>query len=400
MHTFSYKALDINGKVHRGHLQANHLADLEARLKSQQLDLITGKENRGGIFRQRKKIQRKDIINFCVYLEQLVSAGVPLLDALKDLRDSLGQDAFQEAVGSIVEKIEGGEKFSQALTHFPKVFGESFVSMIVAGEESGHVERVLVDLADSIKWQDEMAAQAKKALTYPAITAVVVGGVIFFLMTYLVPQLVEFILSMDGNLPLHTITLITISDFFVSNWILMLCLPVIIFVSVKYAVNHSRRAKYFADNQKLHLPVVGPILQKILLARFSHYLAMLYASGITVLRALEICERLVANKVVEKEIAEIRQQIMSGKKINEAMAGSDLFPSLTTRMVRVGEQTGSLEKSLENVAYFYKRDVDEAIDKLQALIEPMLTGVMGVIIAWIMLAVLGPMYDLMSTLDF
>ncbi len=399
MHTFSYKAIDEDGKVHRGNLDATHIGDLESKLRNLQLDLIDGKEYRSSILGGRKKIQRKDVINFCVYLEQLVSAGVPLLDALKDLRDSLQRDRFQEIVASIVEKIEGGERFSQALEAFPKVFGDSFVSMIVAGEESGRIEHVLVDLAESIKWQDELAAQAKKALTYPAITGVVVIAVIFFLMTYLVPQLVDFIQSMEGELPLHTVALISVSDFFVAHWLALVLTPIALVVGIKIAIKRSDKFRFMADNQKLHLPVFGAILKKILLARFSYYLAMLYASGITVMRSLEICEDLVGNRVVAGEIEGIRNQIISGRKIHEAVMDSSLFPSLTARMVRVGEQTGSLEKSLENVAYFYKREVDESIDQLRSLIEPVLTGVMGLMIAWIMLAILGPMYDLMTTLD-
>lgn len=399
MHTFSYRAIDAQGKIHRGILEASHLVDLESKLRNRKLDLIDGKESRSGLFGRKKKILRKDIINFCVYLEQLLSAGVPLLDALKDLRDSLGQDGFQEIVASVIEKIEGGENFSQALSHFPQVFGESYVCMIAAGEESGQIENVLVDLSESIKWQDELAAQAKKALTYPAITAVVVIGVIFFLMTYLVPQLIEFIASMDGELPLHTIALIALSDFFVAHWLALLVIPILSFLCLRTMVKRVKRVRFLVDHQKLNLPIFGAIYKKILLARFSYYLAMLYASGITVLRSLEICQRLVVNKVMEQEIDNIRSQIISGSKIHEAVMESSMFPSLTARMIRVGEQTGSLEKSLENVAYFYKREVDESIDQLQSLIEPMLTGVMGMMIAWIMLAVLGPMYDLMTTLD-
>ena len=140
-----------------------------------------------------------------------MSAGVPLIDALKDLRDSLGRDAFQEVVASIVEKIEGGEVFSQAISHFPKVFSESFINLIKAGEERGKIEAVLADLTNSLKWQDEISAQSKKALMYPAVTAVVVICVVFFLMIYLVPQLTEFITSMDGELPIYTLALIALS---------------------------------------------------------------------------------------------------------------------------------------------------------------------------------------------
>lgn len=397
---FSYRAMDAEGRIFNGEMEANHLLDLESRLRHQKLDLIHGKQQKGRFFGFGKsKPGRKDLINFCFYLEQLLSAGVPLIDALKDLRDSLGRDSFQETVASIVEKIEGGEVFSQAISHFPKVFSESFISLVKAGEESGQIEAVLADLTESLKWQDEIAAQSKKALMYPAVTALVVVCVVFFLMIYLVPQLTEFITSMEGELPFYTLALIATSNFFVTYWYVIVLLPVVSFAAVKLAARQSSRFRLGFDRFKLNIPVLGPIFKKLILARFANYFALQYAAGIALLRSLEICEKIVHNTYMERALVTASQLIVGGASIHQSLQQTGIFPPLVVRMIRVGEQGGDLEKSLLNVSYFYKREVDESVEKLQSMIEPTMTVVMGAIIAWIMLAVMGPIYDLMTTLD-
>lgn len=399
MISFNYKAMNADGKIIRGQMEAYHILDLETRLSRDGLDLITGKEKSRGSFLTFKRVDRRELINFCVYINQLIVSGVPLLEALKDLRDSLKKDYFQEVVSGLVEKIEGGERFSAALEHYPRVFSVSFVNMIAAGEESGKLATVLDDLVESMKWQDELAAQAKKALTYPAITLLVIVAAIFFLMIYLVPQLIAFIESMEGTLPPHTQALIATSDFFVEYWLHMIGLLILTVVVVTLARRRSLAFSIWYDKVSLRLPIYGGVAKKITLARFAHYLSMLYASGITILRAIEICEKVVSNKFVEAELEHIKLGIINGQKIHEAVAENGLFPSLTVRMIRVGEHTGELESALGNVAYFYKREVDEVIERIKTLIEPVLTAVMGAVIAWIMLSVLGPLYNLMTVLD-
>ena len=399
MLTYNYKAMTADGSVLTGNMEAAHLMDLESRLKNQGLDLIHGKQRRDSWLSFGSKPGRKDLINFCFYLEQLMSAGVPLLDAMKDLRDSLSKDRFQEIVASIVEKIESGETFSQALAHFPKVFGNSFVSLIKAGEISGTLESVLVDLTESLKWQDELAAQTKKAMTYPAIVAVVVVAVLFFLMIYLVPQLVEFITSMEGKLPIYTTVLISTSAFFVSYWYLVLLTPILLVTTIKLAAARSNQFRLLLDKSKLSLPIMGAISKKLILAKFANYFSLQFSSGIPVLRSLEICEKIVDNTYIERALVDTGELITSGQSIHDALRQTGIFPPLVVRMIRVGEQSGDLEKSLVNVSYFYKREVDESIDKLQSMIEPVMTGIMGFIIAWIMLSVMGPIYDLMTTID-
>lgn len=401
MFMYSYKAMDDNGRIFSGQMEARHLLDLESRLRQQQLDLIRGKQKKASLLSfRRAKPSRKDLINFCFYLEQLNSAGVPLIDALKDLRDSLEKSAFQEVVASVIEKIEGGETFSQALEHFPTVFGNSFVSLIRAGEESGKVGSVLIDLTESLKWQDELAAQTKKAMTYPIIMGVVVIGVVFFLMVYLVPQLVEFITSMEGELPIYTRVLIVVSNFFVNFWYLLIGIPAMALVGLKIALKYSTRARYLIDLGKLRIPVLGKIFEKLILAKFASYFALQFSSGITVLRCMAICEKIVDNTYIERALFDAGQLVSHGKSIHESLLSTRIFPPLVVRMIRVGEHSGDLEKSLINVSYFYKREVDESIEKLQSMIEPVMNGVMGFLIAWIMLSVMGPIYDLMATIEF
>ena len=219
-------------------------------------------------------------------------------------------------------------------------------------------------------------------------------------MVYLVPQLVEFIASMEGELPIYTKMLIATSNFFVSYWYALLALPFAMFIAFKFFIKFSTRARLTVDRMKLRIPILGPVTEKLILAKFVSYFALQFSSGITVLRALAICEKIVDNTYVERALFDAGQLVSHGHSIHEALQMTRIFPPLVVRMLRVGEQSGDLEKSLVNVAYFYKREVDESIEKLQAMLAPIINGIMGFLIGWIMLSVMGPIYDLMSTIEF
>ncbi len=398
MPVFKFKAMDANGKIVNSDTEAEHLADLEVRLRAQQLDLIHAKQKRASIIRSRGSIPtRQDLINFCFYLEQLQGAGVPLVDALKDLRDSLEKGALLRVDTGLIQHIEGGKKFSEALGEYPAVFSNSFVSLIEAGEESGEMHKVLSDLSDTLKWQDELIAQTKKALIQPAFMIVVVIGLLFYMMTQLVPQLTSFIMSMGQELPSHTLALIAVSDFFVDYWYALLLGPIVFAFGLALSIKVSERAHYQFDKFKLKIPIIGEILSKIILARFSNYFALLFSAGIPVLRCMQVCKRITDNKHMEHALEIAGNDITAGKNIHTALGETKIFPPLVVRMIRVGESSGRLDQSLVNVSYFYKREVDEAIGKMQAMIQPVMTIVIGLIIAWIMLSVLGPLYDLIGT---
>jgi type IV pilus assembly protein PilC len=204
---------------------------------------------------------------------------------------------------------------------------------------------------------------------------------------------------MGQELPAHTLALIALSDFFVENWIALMIVPLVVFFGGKQMIKHNAALALKADKAKLKLPVIGPVMQKLLLARFAAYFALLYAAGIPILRCMEISRDIVANKSISLALLHAQDDIMTGQSIHQALDASSIFPALVIRMIRVGELSGELDKSLENVAYFYKREVDDAIENLQALVQPVITTIMGLFIGWIMLSVLGPIYDLMSQIE-
>lgn len=397
MGQFSYKSMDKNGVLTKGRIQASNSLDLEHRLAQQGQDLITCVEIKpGGLFRGRHKLTRRDLINMVFQLEQLTKSGVPLLEGLADLRDSTDPGYYRDVLASLVESIEGGKTFSSALADFPLDFDTVFIALIAVGEETGELPKILKDMGETLRWSDELIAATIKIIIYPAIVAVVVFAVAAFLMIYLVPKIIPFVKEMGAEIPLHTVALIAVSDFFIHYWWLIILVPVALTSLVKSAAKKSPELRFKLDGFKLRLPIFGAISFKIKLARFASYMALLYASGITVLRALEICQALVDNAVMASALERAGRSIAEGRSISESFARLGIFPPLVVRMLKVGEQTGNLDEALLNVSYFYNREVQESIDSIEPAISPILTVVMGTLLGWIMLSVLGPVWDAVS----
>jgi type IV pilus assembly protein PilC len=397
MAIFKYKAMNGRGRTIQGRLVAVNLNELETRLGHMELDLISCREittssaHLGG-----RRVTRQDLINFCFHMEQLLRAGVPILEALSDLRDSMDNLRLREMTVAMIAAIEGGKTLSEAMEEFPRVFDTVFISLIRAGEHSGRLGDVLANLAESLKWQDELIAHTKKLAMYPAFVGVVVTGVVFFLMIYLVPQLVGFIRNMGGEIPLHTRALIAVSGLFVHYWHVILLAPVAAVLLVRHLARVNPRVRYRIDDLKLRLFVVGPILRKIILSRFASYFSLLYSSGVPVLTCMKISEEIVGNRVVAAAVRKVTQLAAEGRTLSESIESAGLFPPLLMRMLKVGESTGRLDAALANVSYFYNRDVKESIERLQTIIEPVMTVIMGLILGWVMLSVLGPVYDMIS----
>lgn len=400
MPSFKYKAIDKDGNQARGRLDAANETDLELRLRRMGLDLITTKalaQNAPGV--ARGSVTRQDLITFCFDMEQVSRAGIPLVDGLRDLRDGLDNPRFREVLASTLEDIEGGKTLSESLSAFPHVFNKVFISLIRAGEISGQLTEVFESLGATLRWQDELIAQTRKLLIYPAMVFVVVGGVVLFLLIYLVPQIVGLLKTMGIELPLQTRILIALSDFTVAYWWLMLIVPMLVATGVAIAFHSSSRMRYAFDYLLLQIPIIGQILQKILLARFANFFALMYRSGITVLDAMRTGEDIVANAYVANGLRRASAQINAGDNLSEAFRNLGMFPPLVVRMLRVGESTGALDAALLNITYFYNRDVRESVDKALKLLEPTLTLVLGIILALILFSVLTPVYDILGKLD-
>lgn len=401
MEVYRYRAMNDQGRILQGKVDAVNPADLEVRLSRLGLDLVNYKE----IKTQNQNvtgrgIKRTDLITFCFHLEHLVRAGVPIIEGLTDLRDTVDNKRLREVTAAMIESIEGGKNLSGAMADFPFVFSKVFTSLIRAGEESGQLGLVLEKIIENLKWQDEQAAHTKKLLLYPSMVLVVVLGVIFFLMIYVVPQLTSFLSTMGQELPLQTKILIACSDFLRAYWFLVIPLPFVVAFGVWFGVLTNPKFAESVDALKLKIPVVGPLMKKIIITRVCNVFSIMYSSGITVLECIRITEDVADNRAVQRAVREAGRMIADGGGISNSFAETDLFPPLVVRMLRVGENTGALEQALSNVTYFYTRDVRESIGNLQAMIMPGITIVLGALILWIMSSVLGPIYDLFTQIQF
>ena len=396
MPLYSYKAVNLDGRMVLGRIDALNIVDLEMRLRRMELDLVNGDPISNRSMFGSSGVPRRELIHFCFHLEQLSRAGVPILEGLSDLRDSLEHPRFREVVASVIESIEGGQTLSQAMEGQSKVFNKVFISLIRAGEATGQLSEVLRSLSESLKWEDELASQTKKIVMYPAFVGSIVLAATFFLMMYMVPQLKQFVKNMGQVLPMQTQVLFYISDALVAYWYVALLLPVLLVFGVLVMLHTNPTARFRFDGIKLKLPLVGDILRKIILSRFANTFALLYASGIPILDSIRTTQDVVGNLVVRQGLERVEQLIGEGQNVTAAFHSIGFFPPLVIRMLRVGESTGALDDALMNVSYFYNRDVKESVEKVQQMIEPMLTVLLGTLLGWIMLAVLGPVYDVIS----
>lgn len=398
MPVFQYRAVDANGLIVEGSLDATSEGALETQLRQSGIELVRCAERGRGLFQRKPKISSKELIGFCFHMEQMTRAGLPILEALTDLRDSTENGKFGETIGNLISAVETGSTLSQAMSDYPEIFDDVFVSLIAVGEESGKLSDVMAKLTDSMKWQDELMSKAKTVIMYPAFVGVVVVSVMLFMMLYVVPQMVDFIKEMGQVLPIHTRALIAFSSFLTNNWWWVIPMPVVVFFAIRTAARSNEEFRFEVDGWKLRVWYVGPILSKLILSRFASYFALCYGAGLDVLASLRISEDIAGNAVIRRGVEEISSGIADGKSLSDSIESTDLFPPLVVRMVKMGESTGMLDNALENVSYFYDREVTEAIDRLKSLIEPAMTVILGAIMGWIMLSVLGPIYDTISSI--
>ena len=400
MALFHYKSIDSRGRFHKGKLDAANESDLQSRLSRMGMELIKCKSIKDKKHvTTRANIRRIDLINFCFHMEQLTRSGVSIIDGLADLRDSVEQASFRAVIAQVLGEIESGKSLSEALSAHPEVFDEVFVNLIAAGEVSGQLPDVFLSLNNMIKWQDELIASTKKLLIFPAFVGATILFVVGFLMIYLVPQLISFIESIGGELPFHTKLLIGTSNFFINFWYLFTVIPVGLIVVIRVLAAVNMEMRYQLDAFKLRVWQIGPVLRKIILSRFANFFAMLYKSGIPILQCIEITERITGNEAIRNALVNAREGIQQGKGVSISFQNTGLFPPLVIRMIRIGETTGELDKALLNVSYFYDRDIKDSIDNVQAIIQPAMTLFLGSILGWVMLSILGPVYDSITNMQ-
>ncbi|QQG35694.1 MAG: type II secretion system F family protein [Micavibrio aeruginosavorus] len=401
---YKYRGINMKGRPIRGVMGAASEADLYARLQSSGIELIQcscldkKKNPLAGMF-GIKKVQIRDLIQLFLHMEQMQSAGVPLLDALADIRDTTEQDHLRDIMAEIHRDVSEGSSMSEALAQHPKVFTSLYISLIAAGEETGDLTSSYLQLIKYLKWVDKMQAKVRKATRYPMILVAVVILTVVIMMGFVVPQIVGFIKNLDQELPIYTTALMATSDFFKAYWWAVLGTPIFLTFLWFLSRRLSEDIAYRQDVFLLTMPLFGPLIRKINIARFSQTFGALFASGIDVLQGLEHSGKTVSNRAIVDALDGVREQVKAGAPLSEAFNASGEFPSMVVRMLKVGEESGNLTVVLDQVAEFYTADVDEAVEGLIAMIEPFLTALLGGMILWIAVAVFGPIYSSFENLD-
>jgi type IV pilus assembly protein PilC len=397
MTIYSYRAIDLNGKMLTGRMPAGNERELEARLKNGGMELINAKEQTSKKPIVGKSIPRKELINFCFHMEQNLRGGVLLTEALGDLIDGTDHQVMRDTLSVMLQAVGDGTSLSNALSNYPNLFDDVFIGLIHAGEEAGTLPDAFRKLGEGLRWSDELSSQLTKMMLYPAFTVVVLVGVAFFMLLFLLPQLAGFIKSAVGDIPFQTRLLLSISDAVVGHWGKMLCAPFILALIIWILIRYSSQATQTnLDRLKFKIPAIGSVIEKVALARFTSLFGMLYASGVPILRSLEVCQGAAGNRYLAQGLALVQQRITDGMGLSSAFESVKIFPNLVLRMIKIGESTGEIDKSLLNASYFFNRDIQERISKIQAVIEPLLTVTLGLMLGWLMIAVLGPIYEILG----
>lgn len=382
----------------RGTVMAENEIDLESRLKDLGLDLVDSKEIRssGAKLGKGTKVKTKDLIIMCMHLEQLDRAGVPLLDSIADLRESTESAKLKDVLTGVYEAVKTGSVFSKALAAYPRIFNDVFVGLIAAGEKTGNLSMSFTHLGEHLKWTAELKRKVKKAIRYPLALLLLLSGVITLLMVVTVPKVVGFILSQGIEVPFYTQSLISVSGAFQEYWYIILGTPIAIFFIVMLFYRINYRFAYNIDALTLKIPLIGSVIRKIDMARFTHFFAVMFNSGIDVIESLEAAKGVVSNRVLKESIELVKINVTDGNTITSSLRLSHQFPNLVIRMFKVGEDSGNLKEALENINFFYTREVDDAVEGLVGSIQPILTVIFGCLIFWIILAVFGPLYGTFS----
>lgn len=399
----------------RGVLGAGNETDLYNQLQTAGMELLDcrrlSQKSAMGFSFGVKRVKIRDLIQFFIHMEQMQSAGVPMLDALSDIRDTTENQALRDIMSEILRDVSDGASLSESMEKHPKVFKVLYISLVKAGEDTGDLTFSYRQLVKYLKWVDDMQSKIRKATRYPMIVCVVVLLAIAIMMGMVVPQIVGFIRMLGQELPLATTSLIATSDFFANplftilgipfyGGAVVIATPFIIFAALKIMRRMSHTLAYKIDLMFLNMPIMGPIIRKITIAQYAQTFASLFAAGIDVVRALKSAKNTVSNVAMLEALNAVEEYVQAGSPLSESFNRSGEFPSMVIRMIKIGEESGNLTAVLEQVSEFYTKDVDEAVQGLITMIEPALTGVMGGMILWIAVGVFGPIYNSFENIDF
>ncbi|HLU47619.1 MAG TPA: type II secretion system F family protein [Planctomycetota bacterium] len=414
--TFTYRVKKQGGSAITGKLSAQSEGEAVAELRRQGFTIISlkatgaaGGEEKPGFFSlsvgssrnhvsaDKAKVKENEIVIFTRQMSTMIGAGIPLVESIEILAEQTSNPGFRKVLETISNEVRSGKDLSQALSAFPRVFPDIYVNMIKAGEASGQLDIVLSRLADYQEASAALKAEIKSAMTYPIVSLVLVLGISAFLLVVIIPKFQDMFYSMDVELPAITVGLLELSIFLKENVLLWMGGLVAAFFAVRAFVK-TEKGQWTKDWVFLHLPIFGPLFQKVSISRFSRTFSTLIQSGVPILGALEIVAETSGNRIVASAINKASESVKQGETLGEPLAQSKVFPPMVTRMVSIGEKTGALEQLLEKISEFYDQQVKTTVDSLTSLIEPLMIAVMGVLVGGMVLAIFLPIFKMVGSL--
>ena len=415
MPTFSYTAVDAQGKTHQGTVEANNAADAAAAVKKQgrfptniaETTAAAGKSKGKGLSFSLSlgggagtgKVPAKVLTVFTRQLSTLISAGLPLLRSLRTLSKQEKNANLRKIMGSLAESVEGGTTFSEALAQHPKAFNKLYVNMVKAGELGGVLEIVLTRLAEFAEKSQRIRGKVTSAMVYPAVVLTIAVGIVTFLMLFIVPKFEAIFKDMLGGRPLPAITqiIMDLSRFIQGNFLLIAGVLTVLVIGLRFAIRLPGIAAAL-DSYKLKLPLFGDLLTKTSVARFSLTLGTLVSSGVPILQALQITRDTAGNERVSSAIETIHDNVKEGESMVAPMEASQIFPPMVVSMVQVGEETGQLPDMLTKVADVFEEEVDTAVAGLTSLLEPVMIVLLALIVGTIVVALFLPLITIIQDL--
>ena len=399
MPTFTYTARALNGELRTATLEAPSKEDVVAQLRRQRLTVVKVEQERargGNLF--APKIKMRDVVIFTRQFSTMINAGLPLVQALDILARQTENKALAQVTRAVVLDVESGHTVADALGKHPKAFTELYVNMVAAGEAGGILDTILMRLATFLEKNDALVRKVKGAMTYPAVILSVAGLAIIILLVKVIPVFEEMFSSVEMELPAPTRIVIGASEFLQAYW--WACgVGIVAAVVALRAYYKTREGQLVIDRLMLRMPVLGDLLRKSAVSRFTRTLGTLISSGVSILDGLEITAKTSGNRVIQDAIMQSRASIAGGDTIAAPLQKSAVFPPMVISMIAVGEQTGGLDEMLSKIADFYDEEVDAAVSVLMSLLEPIMIVVLGVVVGGMVVAMYLPIFDMMNAVQ-
>ncbi|MBT8140664.1 MAG: type II secretion system F family protein [Gammaproteobacteria bacterium] len=395
MQTYVWEGKDRSGKIAKGELTIGNQALAKAQLRKQGIVVKTVKRKPKPLFGERSKaIKPMDIAVFTRQLATMLKAGVPLVQAFDIVAEGLDNASMRKLVIDMKNDVASGAGLANSLTKHPKYFDDLFCNLVNAGEQSGALETMLDRVATYKEKTEILKGKIKKAMTYPIAVVVVAIVVTALLLVKVVPQFAETFSSFGADLPAFTQFVVMLSEWAQANWLIGL----VMIIAGSFAFGQAReRSQAFSDwfdSIMLKMPVVGEIIEKSVVARFGRTLATTFSAGVPLVDSLDSVAGAAGNAVYKKAIFEIRDEVTAGLQLNQAVKNTGIFPTMLIQMISIGEESGALDEMLEKVALHYEAEVDNSIDSLTALLEPLIMSVLGVLVGGLMIAMYLPIFQL------